>query len=133
MVRFFQSFSPIINPSVSVPSAQVTIGVIVTFMFHSLYFFFSSLARFKYFSQSYSFTQWSAGMAKSTIRQGFFFFWLSLGLVVRPRLDDLFVSQNTKEFGAFHFSLTASELCIYHLAHMVKFRIIIIIIKNFYE
>ena len=32
-----------------------------------------------------------------------FFCWLSLGLVDRARLDDPFVSQNPREFGASHF------------------------------
>ena len=57
-----------------VPSAPITIGITVTFMFDS---FFSSLARSRYlslFSLSFSFTLWSAGMAKSTIRQVLVFF-----------------------------------------------------------
>ena len=56
------------NPSVTVPSAPITIGIIVTFMFHSI--FFNSLARSRYlsfFSLSFNFTLWSAGTAKSTI------------------------------------------------------------------
>ena len=71
-------------------------------------FFFSYLTRSRYllslFSPFYSFTQWSAGRSKSTIKQVLFFiylliylfiyFWLSLALVVWPRLDDPFVSQN---------------------------------------
>ena len=53
---------------------------------------------------SSSFTQWSAGTAKSTIRQVLFFFcWLSQDLVVWPRLDDSFVSQNPNQFCASHF------------------------------
>ena len=39
----------------------------------------------------------------STIRQvSLFFIWLSLGLVVWPRLGDLFVSQNPREFCTSH-------------------------------
>ena len=56
-----------INPLVIVPRAPITIGIIVTFMFHS---FFISLARSGYlsfFSLSFNFTLWSAGTAKSTI------------------------------------------------------------------
>ena len=96
-----KSSSPGTNLLVTVPSAQFTIGIIVTFMFHS--FFSSSLARFMYYSLSslsFSFTLWSAGKANSTIRQvlfsfffSFFFFffffcWLSLCLVVWPKLND---------------------------------------------
>ena len=101
------------NPLVIVPKAPITIGITVSFVFHS---FFSSLARSWYLSffwLSFNFTLWSAGTAKFTIRQVFFllflfFYWLSLGLVVRPRFGDLFVSQNP-------FSLTDSGLYIYHL------------------
>ena len=64
-----KSSSPFTNPA---PSAPITSGITVTFTFHS---FFSSLARSRYlslFSFSFSFTQWSAGSAKSTIRQVLF-------------------------------------------------------------
>ena len=47
------------NPLVTVPKAPITIGIIVTFMFHS---FFNSLARSRYlslFSDSFSFILWS--------------------------------------------------------------------------
>ena len=65
---------PFNNLLVTVPKAPITIGIIVTFMFHS---FFNSLARSKYlslFSHSFSFILWSAGTAKSTTLQIFFFF-----------------------------------------------------------
>ena len=58
---------PFNNPLVTVPNAPITIGTIVTFMFHS---FFNSLARSRYlpfFSLSFRFILWSAGTAKSTI------------------------------------------------------------------
>ena len=64
-----KSFRPFNNPFVTVQKAPTTIGIIITFMFHS---FFNSLARSRYlyfFSHSYSFILWSAGMAKSTIVQ----------------------------------------------------------------
>ena len=79
--------SPFNNPLVTVPKAQITIGIIVTFMFHS---FLNSLARSRYLSffwHSFSFILWSAGTTKSTILQVLFFFsffffcWLLLGLV----------------------------------------------------
>ena len=70
------------NPFVTVPKAPITIGTIITFMFHS---FSNSLARSRYlyfFSHSFRFILWSAGTAKSTILQILFFlFW--------PRLGDL--------------------------------------------
>ena len=69
-----KSSRPFNNPLVIVPNAPITIGTIVTFMFHSL---FNSLARWKYlsfFSLSFRFILWSAGTAKSTILQILFFF-----------------------------------------------------------
>ena len=90
-----KSSRPFNNPLVIVPNAQITIGTIVTFMFHS---FFNSLARLRYlsfFSLSFRFILWSAGTAKSTILQVLFFFfffcWLVWGLVFWPGLGDPFV------------------------------------------
>ena len=77
---------PFNNPLVIVPNAPITIGTIVTFMFHS---FFNSLARSRYlsfFSLVFSFTLWFAGTAKSTILQILFFFFLLIIMVFRPGL-----------------------------------------------
>ena len=71
-----KSSRPLNNPLVTVPNAPITIGTIVTFMFHS---FFNSLTRSRYlsfFSLSFKFILWSAGTAKSTILQILFFFLL---------------------------------------------------------
>ena len=76
-----KSSRPFNNPLVTVPKAPITIGTIVTFMFHS---FFNSLARSMYlslFSHSFSFILWSAGTAKTTILQIFFFFFLLLIII----------------------------------------------------
>ena len=54
----FKSSSPFRNPLITVPNAPITIGIIVTRMFHS---FFNSLARSRYlsfFSHSFSFILW---------------------------------------------------------------------------
>ena len=62
-----KSSSPFSNLLVTVPNAPITIGIIVTCMFHS---FFNSLARSRYlslFSHFFNFILWSAGTAKSTI------------------------------------------------------------------
>ena len=62
------------GPLVTVPKAPITIGIIVTFIFHS---FFNPLARSRYlslFSHSFSFILWSAGTENSTILQILFFF-----------------------------------------------------------
>ena len=69
-----KSSRPFNNPLVIMPNAPITIGTIVTFMFHS---FFNSLARSRYlsfFSLSFWFILRSAGTAKSTILQILFFF-----------------------------------------------------------
>ena len=79
----FRSSRPFNNPLVTVPKAPITIGIIVTFMFHS---FFNSLARSRYlslFSRSFSFILWSARTAKSTILQIFFFLLL---IIIRSGL-----------------------------------------------
>ena len=78
-----KSSRPFNNPLVIVPKAPITIGTIVTFMFHS---FFNSLASLRYlslFSHSLSFIQWSTGTAKSTILQILFFFLL---IIIRSGL-----------------------------------------------
>ena len=67
-----KSSRPFANPLVTVPKAPITIGIIVTSIFHS---FFKSLARLRYlsfFSHSFSFILWSAKTAKSTILQFLF-------------------------------------------------------------
>ena len=81
-----KSSSPFCKSLVTVPSAPITIGIIVTCMFHS---FFNSLARSRYlsfFSHSFSFILWSARTAKSTILQVLFFFVDYYCLVFWPGL-----------------------------------------------
>ena len=77
-----KSSSPFNNSLVTVPNPPITIGIIVTCMFHR---FFNSLAWSRYlsiFSHSFSFILWSAGTAKSTILQVLFFCWLLLSQVL---------------------------------------------------
>ncbi len=72
-----------INSLVTVPRASITIGINVTFMFHSLFVFvFQFPSKYlSFFSLSFNFTLWSAGTAKSTIRQVLsFFVWI----IIRP-------------------------------------------------
>ena len=110
-----KSSSPCTYDLVSVPSALIMIGITVTFMFHS---FFSSLAKcrnWSLFSLSLSFTFWSAGTAKSTIRQVLFFFLT----IPRPgRLAEVrwsvCISKSLRTF-CVSFSWSDSGLCIYHL------------------
>ena len=77
-----KSSRPFNNPLVIVLKAPITIGTIVTFMFHG---FFDSLARSRYlsfFSHSFKFILWFTGTAKSTILQ-IIFFWL---IIIRSGL-----------------------------------------------
>ena len=77
-----KSSRPFNNPLVIVPNAPITIGTIVTFMFHS---FFNSLPRSRYlsfFSLSFRFILWSAGTAKSTILQIPFFLLIIIIIII---------------------------------------------------
>ena len=90
--------------------------------------FFSSLARSKHlnlFSLSFNFTLWSAGTAKSTIRQVlffcfflFFFFFFLLTITRSGRLTEIWWSIWISKFLwilRVPFSLLNSGLCIYYL------------------
>ena len=98
-----KSSSPCTNPLVTVLSTPITIGITITFMFYS---FSSSLARSWYF-HSFCFpsvlpcgqSEWQSPL----FGRFSFFCWLSPGLVIWLRLDDLFVSKNPKEICASHF------------------------------
>ena len=113
-----KSSMPFNNPLVIVPKAPITIGTIVTFMFHS---FFSFLARSRYlsfFSHSFCFILWSAGTAKSTILQ-ILFFCVSIiirsGLLVEIRWS-VCMSKSHRIF-CVSFSRTGAELCILDIEH----------------
>ena len=95
-----KSSSPFTNPLGIVQSAPITIGITVTFIFHS---FFKFSSKVWIYSLSFNFTQWSTRMAKSTIRQLLCFCcWQSFDLVIWLRLGDLFVSWNPRELCASH-------------------------------
>ena len=104
------------NPLVTVPNAPITIGTIVTFMFHS---FFNSLARSKYlsfFSLSFRFIRWSAGTAKSTILQILFLLLIIMrsGLLAGIRWSVVCMLKSHRYLWK-SFSRTGAGLCIYHL------------------
>ena len=118
-----KSSSPFSNPLGTVPNEPITIGIIVTFMFHS---FFKSLARSRYlsfYSHSFIFILWSAWTAKSTILQILFFFcWLLLGLVFWPRLGDPSVCQSPKGVHVCHFLGHMHQVVHISFVRMVKFQ-----------
>ena len=99
------------NLLVTVPSAPIKIGITIIFMFHS---FFDSLAMSRYlslFSLSFSFAPWSAGMAKSTIKQVLFFF-LSFLIIIRSGClaEIRFTHQEFISFPFFFASATSGGL-----------------------
>ena len=111
----FKSSRPFNNPFVIVPKAPITIGTIVTFMFHS---FFNSLARsryFSFFSHSFRFILWSAGTAKSMISQILFF----LLIIIRSGLLNVVwwsvcILKSHRGL-CVSFSRIGAGLCTYHL------------------
>ena len=110
-----KSSSPFSNLLVTVPNAPITIGIIVTFMFHR---FFNSLARSRYlsfFSHSFSFIPRTAGTAKSTILQVLFFLMIFIrsGLLAKIRWS-MCMSKSHKSL-CVSFSRTGAGLCTYHL------------------
>ena len=110
-----KSSRPFNNPIVIVPKAPITIGTIVTFMFHC---FFDSLARSRYlsfFSHSFRFILWLAGTAKSTILQILFFLLIIIrsGLLAGIRWSVCTLKSHRSL--CVSFSWTGAGLCIYHL------------------
>ena len=110
-----KSSRPFNNPLVIVPNAPITIGTVVTFMFHS---FFNSLARSRYlsfFSLSFRFILWSARTAKSTILQILFFLLIIMrsGLLAGIRWSICMKKSHRSLCES--FSRTGARLCIYHL------------------
>ena len=108
------SSSPRTNPLMTEPSTPITIGITVTFIFHS---FFSSLARSGYsslFSLSFSFTLWSTGTAKSTIRQ-ILFFLINTQSGRQAEIRRSISNSNPHRGLCVSFSWTEFGLCVYHL------------------
>ena len=97
------------------PKAPITIGKIITFMFHS---FFNSLGRSRYlslFSHSFSFILWSPGTAKSTILQILFFLLIIIRSGLRAEIRwSVCISMSHRSL-CVSFSRTGAGLCIYHL------------------
>ena len=80
---------PFNNPLVIMPNAPITVGTIVTFMFHS---FFNSLARSRYlyfFSLSFRFIWFVPRQQSLQFCRFSFFCWLLWGLVFWPGLLSL--------------------------------------------
>ena len=111
-----KSSRPFYNPLVIMPKSSITIGTIVTFMFHS---FFNSLAKsryFSFFSHSFRFILWSAVTAKSTFFKFSLFFLLIIirsGLLAGIRWSVCMLKSHRSS--CVSFSRTGAGLCILHL------------------
>ena len=112
------------NPLVTVPKTPITIGTIVTCMFHR---FFNSLARswyLSFFSHSFSFILGSAETAKSTILQILsFFIIIRSGLLAEIRWS-VCTSKSHRSL-CVSFSRTGAKLCIIPFVGMVKFKFLV--------
>ena len=98
-----KSSSPFSNPLVTVPNAPITIGIIVTSMFHS-FFQFSSKVEVLIFL--FTFFQFHSVVSRDSKVDNFassLFYWLLLGLVFWPRLGDLCVCQSPIGVYVCHF------------------------------
>ena len=104
-----KSSRPFNNPLVTVPNAPITIGTIVTFMFHS---FFISLS---FFSLSFRFILWSAGTAKSIVLQILVFLLIIIrpGLLAGIKWPVCMLKSHRSLCESFYW--TGARLCIYHL------------------
>ena len=105
---------PFKSPLVIVPKSPITIGTIVTFMFHS---FFNSLARSRYlsfFSHSFSLILWSTGTAKSTILQILYFLLIIIRSGLLAKIWWSVCMSTSHRSLCVWFSRTGAGLCIYH-------------------
>ena len=112
----YKSSCPFSNPLVTVQNAPITIGIIVTCMFHSFFQFPSKVEVPIIFSHSFSFILWSTGTMKSTILQLLFIMLINIrsGLLAEIRWS-VCMSKSHRSYISELFSWTVAELCIYHL------------------
>ena len=118
-----KSSRPLNNPLVTVPKAPITIGIIITSMFHS---FFNSLVRSMYlslFSHSFSFILWSTGTSRQFCRFSFIFFFVDYYKILSSGRDKVIRLYNKVPQG--FVSVIFYEKCwVLHIpfAGMVKYK-----------
>ena len=116
-----KSSSPFNNPLVTVPKAPITIGIIVTFMFHSFFQFSSKievLILLFLFFQFYSVVSQDSRIYNFANSLLFFFFFFFVDYYkVWFSGRDLVIRQYIKAHRSLceSFSRTDGGLCIYHL------------------
>ena len=111
-----KSSSPFNNPLVILPKALITIGTIVTFMFHSL---FNSLAKSRYFSFFSHFSVLFCGQRGQQSQQFCKISFTFLLIIIRSGLLaeikwSVYMSKSQRSL-CILFSRTGAGLCIYHL------------------
>ena len=119
---YFKSSSSCPKTFVTLPSMPVKIGIIVTFMFYSLFHFSSKvLVLFTLFA----FFQFYLLVSRNSKVHNFegALFFQSPGLAVLQRFDHQFLSQNPREFWVFHFK---DGSLVVHLTflRMVRFKLL---------
>ena len=108
-----KSSSPFSNPLVTVPNAPITIGIIVTCMFHS---FFQFPSKVEVLIRLFTFFQFYSVISRDTIQLVLFFFYLTItwiGCLAEIRWS-VCISKSLRSL-CFSFFRTDSGLCIYHL------------------
>ena len=99
-----KSSSPFSNPLVIVPKAPITIGMIVTRMFHS---FFQFPSKVEVLILLFTFFQFYSVVSRDSkvdyFASSLFCYWLLLSLVFGPRLGDPFVCQSPIGVYVCHF------------------------------
>ena len=112
----FHLFRPLSKPFRTIPSAQITIGITITLMFHS---FLSSQASSKFlFSLSlifHSVVRWDSKVHNTVIS---LFSKLSLGLNFLLVLGDLFIPQNPRGYYYYyyHYYYYCYSLRVFHIS-----------------
>ena len=110
-----KSPKPFNNAFVIVLKAPITIGTIVTFMFHSLFNFLARSKYLSFFAHSFRFIMWFTGTAKSTLLQILFFCLIIIrsGLMAEIRWSVSMLKFHRSL--CVSFSRTGAWLWIYHL------------------
>ena len=127
-----KSSSPFRNPLVTVPNAPITIGIIVTCMFHS---FFQFSSKVKVLILLFTFFQFYSVVSRDSIVDNFansllFFFFLLItircSLLAEIRWS-VCMSKSHRSLRVL-LSRTGAGLCIYHLLIIIIIIIIILIV-----
>ena len=107
-----KSSRPFNNPLVTMPKAPITIGIIITFIFHSFFFFLILLQGWGTYL-FFTFFQFYSVVSRDSKVDNFADF-LFLLIIIRSGLLAICISKSHGSWCA-SFSRTGAGLCIYHL------------------